>query len=225
MSEIVKAHRQARRRDPGSLEAARLGAKREALVAAAIRAFAEHGYEGTRVEAIAAELGIAKGSVFAHFGSKAGLFLAAYKAAVRQLPRWQDAPPDVVAAGFFATVRYWLDRTGHLVREDWTVYRVTLVGNHGTDLALKRDVVRFLADEDPYGTAAFVAEGMARGEVRDDLSTALVTGVLDWLAERFQDAQVSEELDPGLFRRATPADRARRVEEFVELLRSAIGRR
>ena len=63
------------------------------------------------------------------------------------------------------------------------------------------------------------------GEIRDDLSPDLVTGVLDWLAERFQDAQVTDELDPGLFRRASAADQARRVDEFVELLRSAIGAR
>ena len=225
MSEVVKRYRPSRRRDPGSSREVQLAAKREAIVATAIRAFAEHGYEGARVEAIAAELGIAKGSVFAHFDSKAGLFLAAYRTAVRQLPRWGDAPSEARDGGFFATVRYWLGRTGHLVREDWTVYRVTLIGNHGTDLAIKREVVRFLADEDPYGTAAFVAWGIERGEVRDDLSADLVTGVLDWLAERFQDAQVTDELDPGLFRRASPADQARRVDEFVELLRSAIGRR
>jgi AcrR family transcriptional regulator len=225
MSETVKPYRSSRTRDPGSSSATRLAAKREAIVAAAIRQFAEHGYEGARVDAIAAEVGFAKGSVFAHFESKAGLFVAAYRAAVRALPRWQDAPRELIEAGFFATVRYWLDRTGHLVRDDWTVYRVTLIGNHGTDLAIKRDVVRFLADEDPYGTQAFVRWGIERGEVRDDLSPDLVTGVLDWLAERFQDAQVTDELDPGLFRRASAADQARRVDEFVELLRSAIGAR
>ena len=61
--------------------------------------------------------------------------------------------------------------------------------------------------------------------MRDDLSPELVIGVLDWLAERFQDAQVTDELDPGLFRRASAADQARRIDEFVELLRSAIGAR
>jgi AcrR family transcriptional regulator len=225
MSETVKPYRSTRVRDHGSPRASRRAAKREAIIAAAIRQFAEHGYEGTRVEAIAAEVGIAKGSVFAHFESKAGLFVAAYRAAVRSLPRWQEAPGEVLEAGFFATVRYWLDRTGHLVRDDWTVYRVTLTGNHGTDLAIKREVVRFLADEDPYGTQAFVRWGIERGEVREDLSANLVSGVLDWLAERFQDAQVTDELDPGLFRRASAADQARRVDEFVELLRSAIGAR
>jgi AcrR family transcriptional regulator len=225
MSETATPYRTSRRRDLGSSREAQLASKREAIVAAAIRHFAERGYEGAKVDAIAEELGIAKGSVFAHFESKAGLFLAAYRSAVRSLARWQDAPAEVLDDGFFATVRYWLDRTGHLVRDDWTVYRVTLIGNHGTDLAIKREIVRFLAEEDPYGTQAFVRWGIERGEVRSDLSADLVTGVLDWLAERFQDAQVSDELDPGLFRRASAADQARRVEEFVELLRSAIGTR
>ena len=85
--------------------------------------------------------------------------------------------------------------------------------------------MHFLADEDPCGTQAFVAWGIEQGEVRDDLSPDLVTGVLDWLAERFQDAQVTDELDPGLFRRASVADQARRVDEFVALLQSAIGAR
>jgi len=223
MSRDVKPHGGAREDEHGSSRA--LDAKRAAIVSAAVRAFAEHGYEGTRVEAIARELGIAKGSVFAHFGSKAGLFLAAYRSAVRSLPRWQDAPPEVIDAGFFATVRYWLERTGHLVRDDWTVYRVTLIGNHGTDLSIKREVVRFLADEDPYGTAAFVRDGIRRGEVRDDIAPDLLVGVVDWLAERFQDAQVTDELDPGLFRRAGPAEQASRVDQFLELLRGAVGRR
>lgn len=34
---------------------------------------------------------------------------------------------------------------------------------------------------------------------------------------------MTDELDPGLFRWASAGDRARRVDEFVELLRSAIG--
>src|SRR5689334_17430627 len=103
MRKTVKACRKTRRRDLGSSREAELAAKREAIVAAATRQFAEHGYEGARVEAISAELGIAKGSVFAHFESKAGLFLAVYKAAVRSLARWQDAPADVLDRGFFAT--------------------------------------------------------------------------------------------------------------------------
>jgi len=205
----------------------RAEAKRERILEAAMRHFAEHGYMGARVEDIATELGIAKGSIFQHFGSKAGLFLAAYKKAVLSLPAWLDAPPEVVARGFWATLEYWLERTEHLIREDWVPNRVALIGDNGTDLALKREINRWMVSEDPYGTLDFVEFGVKRGEVRDDIDSEMIASMLDWLAGSFQDALVSEELDPGLFHRRSvqPERRRLRLSQFMELLRSAIGKR
>jgi TetR/AcrR family transcriptional regulator len=190
-----------------------------------MRHFAEHGYQGAKVEDIAVELGIAKGSIFQHFGSKAGLFFAAYQRSVEQFPAWLEAPPEIVDEGFWRTLSYWLERTEHLIQEDWVPYRVTLIGNYSTDLALKREINRYLVSEDPYGTLDFVEFGVQRGEVRSDLDIELATSMLDWLAERFQDALVTEELDPGLFHRHPnqPQRRSMRIVQFVELLRRAIG--
>ena len=190
-----------------------------------MRHFAENGYEGARVEDIAIELGIAKGSIFQHFCSKAGLFLAAYEKAVTSLPAWLDAPKERTDAGFWPTFEYWLERTEHLIQEDWVPNRVALIGNYGTDLKLKREINRFIVSEDPYGTLDFVEFGVSRGEVRADLDVELVASMLDWLAERFQDALVTEELDPGLFHRhaGQPQRHSARIEEFVGLLRRAIG--
>jgi TetR/AcrR family transcriptional regulator len=190
-----------------------------------MRHFAHDGYQGAKVEDVAAELGIAKGSIFQHFGSKAGLFFEAYKKAVMSLPAWLDAPKDIRAKGFFATLMYWLERTEHLVHEDLVPYRVSLIGNYGTDLALKRDINRFLVSEDPYGTLEFVEFGIERGEVRSDIDLEMIVSMLDWLAGSLQDALVTEELDPGLFHRwqQQPERQRARVAQFAEVLRSAIG--
>jgi len=190
-----------------------------------MRHFAEHGYQGARVEDVAAELGIAKGSIFQHFGSKAGLFFAAYTKAVGSLPAWLDAPKEVVDRGFWAVLVYWLERTEHLVQEDWVPYRVTLIGNYGTDLTLKREINRYLVSEDPYGTLDFVEFGLRRGEVRADLDVEMAASMVDWLTDRLQDALVTAELDPGLFHRHPnqPQRRTTRIEQFVDLLRRAIG--
>lgn len=192
-----------------------------------MRQFAERGYRGARIDAIAGELGIAKGSVFQHFGSKAGLFLAVYREAVSSLPAWLDAPAEIVERGFWETFAYWLQRTEHLVREDWIPYRISLIGNYGTDLALKREINRFLLSEDPYGTLEFVEFGVGRGEVRNDVDTEMVASMLDWAAFAFQDALVTEELDPGLFHRRPdlPHRREVRIEQFILLVRGAIGTR
>jgi AcrR family transcriptional regulator len=195
------------------------------IVEAAMRSFAEHGYQGARVEDIAVELGIAKGSIFQHFGSKAGLFLAAYRTAVASLPAWLDAPDDIRDEGFWAVATFWLERTEHLIEDDWIPYRVSLVGNYGTDLALRREINRFLLSEDPYGTLEFVEFGIERGDLRADLDPEMAASMLDWLAGGFQDALVTKELDPGLFHRHPNREerQAIRIGQFLDLLRRAIG--
>jgi TetR/AcrR family transcriptional regulator len=204
----------------------RTEAKRARIVDSAMRHFAEQGYEAARVGDIAAELGIAKGSIFQHFGTKDGLFFEVYKKAVRSFPAYLDAPNEVQQRGFFEILRYWLVRTEHLVHEDWIPYRVSLLGNYGTGLALKREINRFFMSEDPYGTYAFVRFGLQRGELRKDLDVEMIVSILDWMMERFQDALLTEELDPGLFRKqgGSPEKKEARINQFLEILRRAIGK-
>ena len=214
-------------RDLRSQPGPRSAAKRERIIEAAMRSFAEHGYQGSKVEEIASELGIAKGSIFQHFGSKAGLFFAAYQRAVQSLPAWLEAPAEVVDGGFWEILVYWLERTEHLIQGDWIPYRVALVGNYGTDLGLRREINRFLVSEDPYGTLEFIEFGVRREDLRADLDVEMAASMLDWLASGFQDALVTKELDPGLFHRHPDPEqrRAIRIEQFVDLLRRAIGSR
>jgi TetR/AcrR family transcriptional regulator len=199
--------------------------KRMKIVDAAMRHFAEQGYHRARVGDIAAQLGIAKGSVFQHFGSKDGLFFEVYKKAVRSFPRYLDAPAEVRERGSFPILHYWLMKTDHLAHEDWIPYRVSLLGNYSTDLALKKEINRFLVTEDPYGTVAFVRYGIERGELRRDLDQEMMVSILDWTMERFQDALLTEELDPGLFRRhGDPQEKKEaRITQFLDVLGRAIG--
>jgi TetR/AcrR family transcriptional regulator len=199
--------------------------KRTRIIDAAMRHFAEHGYHAARVGDIASALGIAKGSIFQHFGSKDGLFFEAYKKAVRSFSCYLDAPIAIRERGFFEVLRYWLVRTEHLLHEDWIPYRVSLLGNYGTDLTLKREINRFLLAEDPYGTVAFVRFGLERGELRHDLDQEMMVSILDWTMERFQDALLTEELDPGLFRRHGDASEKKeaRINQFLDVLKRAIG--
>ena len=196
-------------------------ARRERIVDVSMRHFAEHGYRGARVEDIATEVGVAKGTVFLDFTSKEGLFLAAYQRAVSSLPAWLDAPEDVVESGFWATLDWWLERTEEFGLQDWVANRVAMIGRYDTGLGLRRPIDRFMRSEDPYGTLEFVEYGVRRGEVRSDVDVEMLASMMDWLAERFQDALVSEDLDPGLIHR-TPERRPMRIREFVEVLRGGI---
>src|SRR3984885_9354678 len=195
-------------------------AKRSRIVDTAMQHFAENGYHAARVGDMAAALGIAKGSIFQHFGSKDGLFFEVYKRAVRSFPKYLDAPADIRSGGFFGILHYWLLRTEHVLHEDWIPHRISLLGNSGPDLILKREINRFLLAEDPYGTVAFVRFGLQRGELRRDLDQEMIVSILDWTMERFQDALLTEELDPGLFRRqGDPSEKKEaRIAQFLDVL-------
>ncbi|GAA1816983.1 TetR/AcrR family transcriptional regulator [Actinomadura chokoriensis] len=102
---------------------------RERLLRAAAEAFARHGYDGTRVADIARAAGVSNGALYAHFGSKADLLVAALRAhgrreldelfaadpdrpvtelllaAGRSLPQRRDARGDLVVAALAAARR------------------------------------------------------------------------------------------------------------------------
>jgi AcrR family transcriptional regulator len=200
-------------------------AKRVRIIEVAMEHFAEHGYHATRVGDIANVLGIAKGSIFQHFNSKDGLFFEVYKRAVRSFAKYLAAPPETRQAGFFDVLRYWLVRTEHLLHDDWVPYRISLLGNYGTDLVLRREINSFLISEDPYGTVAFVRFGLERHELRNDMDIEMIVSIVDWMMERFQDALLTAELDPGLFRRqGEPVEKKEaRIHQFLAVLQRAVG--
>src|SRR5438270_13013046 len=98
----------------------RTEAKRARIIEAAMRHFAEHGYDAARVGDIATELGIAKGSILQHFGSKDGRFFEVYKRAARSFSAYLNVPAEVRARGFFEMLRHWLARTARMVHEGWS---------------------------------------------------------------------------------------------------------
>lgn len=81
---------------------ARLDASREAILRAAIALLTEHGYAGCSVAAVAARAGVATGTVYRHFPSKADLVTEVFRvAAGREVNAVADAvrlPGDPIAA-------------------------------------------------------------------------------------------------------------------------------
>lgn len=67
------------------------GDGRQALIAAALREFENHGYDGTNSNAIAKRAGYAPQTFYRHFADKLEIFIAAYEA-------WSDAGIEGLAA-------------------------------------------------------------------------------------------------------------------------------
>jgi TetR/AcrR family transcriptional regulator len=85
---------------------------RAAIVAAGERHFAERGFEATRLEDIAVEVGIRRAAIFYHFGDKQELYAAVLAEVFRD---WTDALPTGGSAAerLEASLTGWIDFVAH----------------------------------------------------------------------------------------------------------------
>jgi TetR/AcrR family transcriptional regulator, transcriptional repressor of aconitase len=105
-------------------------ARREAILEAARRCFADHGYEGATVTRLEAGTGFSRGAIFNYFGSKEDLFLAlADRDAERFGQQWLDGGFEEVLRTLLSEDPAWLGvyfevgrrlRTDERFRERWS---------------------------------------------------------------------------------------------------------
>ncbi len=79
---------------PGQRVRLRPQERRALIVEAAGRLFGEHGYDGTRLDAVAAAAGVTKPVLYRHFDSKTALYLALLERHREDLGRFVQAIPD-----------------------------------------------------------------------------------------------------------------------------------
>jgi AcrR family transcriptional regulator len=111
--------------DGGGKRAARGRATRGQLVEVATRLFAEHGYEGTSIDAVLSATGVSRGALYHHFAGKAALFeavvFAVSERVTAQLAETVRDCPDPVAA-LHTAAQAWVGLAG-----DPVIQRVVLV--------------------------------------------------------------------------------------------------
>ncbi|MGI5157409.1 TetR family transcriptional regulator [Microbispora sp. CA-102843] len=180
---------------------------RERLLRAAVDVFARRGYDGTRVADIAAAAGVSNGALYAHFGSKAELIVAALRAhgprlladllaadpdrpvadllvAVgRRLPRRPDARGSLIVEALVAArrdedvARPMHDYVGE--RADWLAGLVRAAQHHGEiDPALSPGAVAHFCLLLAMGSALLTPDLHAVGDEEwSALLTRLVTAI------------------------------------------------
>ena len=167
---------------------ARRDERREAIVEGALRLFAERGALPVRVEDIAAEVGISRATFYKYFSERDEILAELFRRLLA------TAPSEVDGEGSAAErVTALLVETAQRMAEQEQLARFvyTLPVRH--DALLGEQVARpaFIDAID-----ALVAEGLADGELRDDVSRQALTGHLvrafegamrDWAAGDVED--------------------------------------
>ncbi|HET7015312.1 MAG TPA: TetR/AcrR family transcriptional regulator [Streptosporangiaceae bacterium] len=139
---------------------------RERLLQAAAEVFAERGYDGTRVADIATAAGVSNGALYAHFGSKAELLVAALHTHGRRLlTEMLAADPERPVTDILLHIGQGLleprDQPGYLVIE------ALVAARRDQDVASPmRDYIGERAD----WLAGLIQFAQAAGELDPDLS-------------------------------------------------------
>jgi len=140
--------------------------KRDAIIAAATRVFLANGYGAASMDAIAAEAGVAKQTVYSHFGSKEALFEAIVSCKCEDLMR-PALDADAVTGGpgevLTATARAFLETV--LAPDNTTLYRM-LIGESTRFPALAEAFYRVGPRHAADGLADYLAEVDRRGGLR-----------------------------------------------------------
>jgi AcrR family transcriptional regulator len=195
-------------------------ATREALIAAATDLFAEHGFDGVRVEQIAEASGVNKALINYHFGGKAGLYKAILKVTfggvtlgIEELVSSGDPPAEKLRRLIRAIGRM-VEQRPNLPR---MVLREILSGGERIDTETLPNFLAMFA-----AVRSIVEEGIRSGEFRrvDPLSTHLgLIGSLMFFfsTERFRREKLSI---PGVALPAgfTQPDPAGYIEHIEDLM-------
>lgn len=162
--------------------------RKSELMEAAVRIFAEKGFQGTSVAEIVRDVGAGKGVFYWYFDSKEALFGEILREALVELRRFQaeaisdcDDPVERIALGIKASLRYFAENR-HLfamLEQAWSIDAFRARLEEGQEVVIG-------------DTAKHVQEGIARGLIRkgDALFLAhAIFGVATHVARRFVKAE------------------------------------
>ena len=169
--------------------------KRREILQAAMQVFARDGYHRAKIESVAEEAGIGKGTVYEYFKSKADLFIALHDHMLTELKSFymkelsEIREPTLMLERFigvaFQTFRAW--EPFFLVFFDFWAE-----GGRGQQEALLQTQMRQAYTESRNDVSAIIASGMQDGSFRQvdpTLTAASILASLDglvlqWLCDR-----------------------------------------
>lgn len=202
--------------------------KRDRLVALAVDEFANHNYDSASLSRIVARAGVAKGSMYQYFADKRDLFLYIFDYASRSLLEAVEHEGGEPGLPFFATLRRQMSgstraalahpQLARIVQRAYLAPPPFVAELIAQGQAIKHDYFRRLIDR-----------GIARGELRADVPSALALLVVNAVTEALGpmlieiiglDADAVVDGDAALF--ATPAAEEL-YDQIIGILRNGLG--
>jgi AcrR family transcriptional regulator len=151
--------------------------RRNEIIAAALKVFGTKGFDAARAEDIAAQAGIAKGTIYLYFESKEDIYVAAVQHAIAQLTERVDERLNSaqglrarVTAYVFSRLEFWLEQK--------SLYRLVLtVGREPQHRKQTNAVLR----EATRSLISLLEQAAAAGEIQVQSFEPIAHAVLDMI--------------------------------------------
>jgi TetR/AcrR family transcriptional regulator len=202
------------------------GDKKHKILEAAIDEFAHQGFRQASVNRIVQRLGIAKGSIFQYFGTKEGLFGVIFDYAVNLVRgSLRQVKQETVELDCFERLRRSLIAGVGFIDQHPRVYQIYLKMIFQEDFPLRAEFLQQVHLFSAEYLKPLVEQGIARGELREDIDVATTVFVLDATMDRFLQAYCVSFLDGGAGLYRAPESEIRlKVDALIRLLRHGIGK-
>jgi AcrR family transcriptional regulator len=147
--------------------------RHEQILAAAVRLFIRDGFEATTMDAIAAEAGVSRATVFNHVAGKRDLLAGLYD---RQLRRLAEQTLHRPTSGSLTTQIGWFFETAeHVLREDGALTPLLIREVLHDAVLLDRDMSHGLSARATL--EAVVRDAQAAGRLRRSIPASTITGL------------------------------------------------
>lgn len=200
--------------------------KQKKIINCAIRTFAEKGYTGASMDAVAEGAGIAKGALYRYFSSKQDLFMQVVDNLRDDI---QDFATDYLARRkdweVFDTIRDILVSIYDFQKRFSVHHRVLCNVLYQEDLDFKGDVLAKFGKLSTHFYRLLLQQGIARGEVRPDVDLDAAGFVIQSVEDRFHHGVIMPFLDMGFALYRQPQEVLEdKADQIIDFFRRAFSK-
>ena len=195
--------------------------KKERILDVAIDEFSRCGYEQASINRMVGRLGIAKGSIFQYFGSKKNLYFHIFEHAVALVKKsLKRVKAGTAGEDFFIRLAKSLQAGIYFIRRYPRIYQIYLKMLFQEDFPFRTDLLKTIRLFSIDYLRPIIEEGVAEGQLREDLDPELAAFFLDAVLDRFLQAYCVAYMDSGLgLFQAEDAVIEARINDCIEVVR------
>lgn len=159
--------------------------KKERVMRAAIEEFQAHGFENAKIEGIAQNAGVAKGSIYQYFDDKKELFLYSVTWAIENFMKMIDRQTPLKDMDVYEYFLSGSRERFEMIRKEPLLISFAIDFSQGKYGSLAVEINRELKRVGEEYELKLIANGKKRGTIRDDLDDKILLLFFQGVTEKF----------------------------------------